>query len=224
MADTNTVIPEAPKEAPQGANIQDALKAIAEALGLDAAKATVEEIVTAVKALKDGGAGTAVAATGPMMAKFEAVSSRVAVLEKENDGLKREKRVMAFNARAKNWTSFITDVDKEVKALVDMPEATAEVIAKSYDHCFEVMSKSQFFEHIGPAANANTTQPVHEFDVKVRKYAADNKTTYWDAMLKCQVEDPKGYESFMAFARKDGFQTFTATLSKEQDKNEAAKK
>ena len=227
MPDPTTTTTVDPNVAPPTAGgAADVLGTIAEALGLDKAKATAEEIINAINALKTkaGEGGAAVAATGPMMAKFEAVSARVSVLEKENGELKREKRVMAFNARAKNWTSFITDTDKEVTALVDMPEDRAEVIAKGYDHCYDVMSKSQFFERIGPAAKTNNQQPVHEFDVKVRKYAADNKVMYWDAMLKCQTEDPKGYESFMAFARKDGFQTYTATLNTEPDKTETEKK
>ena len=218
MEPTTTTVD--PNVAPAGNQVGDVLKVIAEALGLDPAKATAEEIVNAINGLKSkaGEGGAAAAATGPLMEKFEAVSNRVATLEKENDGLKREKRVMAFAARAKNWTSFITDVDKEVKALVDMPEATAEVIAKSYDHCFEVMSKSQFFEHIGPAAKANSETPVHEFAAKVLKYATDSKITKDEAMLKCQTEDKKGYESFMEFSRKENFLSYNALFGKQPEK------
>ena len=216
------VTTQAPAEGAGTPDIQAALKAIAEALGLDAATAKVEDIVNAVKALKGEAPGNpdsaAQAATGPMMAKFEAASARVAELEKENAGLQRDKRIIAFTARAAHWKSFIADTDKEVQSLVDMPEATAEVIAKSYDHCYEVMAKSQFFEKIGPAANKNTEAPVHEFVAKVLKYAADNKLTKDEAMLKLQTEDKPGFESFMEFSRRENYLSYNSLFGKTPEK------
>ena len=72
------------------------------------------------------------------------------------------------------------------------------------------MKKSSFFERVGSAAGSGTKLPVHEFHAKVIKYAADNKVTEGEAMLKCLAEDPKGYQSFMEAARKDGFQSYEA--------------
>ena len=220
MPDPTIVDPLVSPDAVPGGDIQAALGLIAEAMGLDPKTATVEEIVAEVKGLKSkaGEDGAAIAATGPMMAKFEAVNARVSALEGENASLKREKKTLAFAARAKNWTSFIAEPDKEVASLVDMPDDKAEVIAKGYDHCFEVMSKSQFFERIGPAAAANTKTPVHEFAAKVLKFATDNQMSKVDAMLKCQEADKKGYESFMAFSRADNFQSYNLMFGKEPEK------
>ena len=214
-----SVKPESPPAPPAqpGVSGPEALKTIAQALSLDPATATVEQIVEAIKALTANSATAAQAATGPLMAKaeaetkamFAAVETKAKTLEAEVATLKRDKKVLTFTERAKNWTAVVTDPVAEIQILVDMPESSAKIVADAYDRAYEAMKKSSMFERIGSASTGKET-PVHEFDVKVRKYAADNKVAYWDAMLKCQAEDPKGYQSFMEFARKDGFQTYQA--------------
>ena len=224
MAEPTTTPPTPPAAPPAAPDSAEALKAIAEALGLDAAKVTVQEIVEAIKQLTANSPSTAAqAATGPLMSKdgkvitvemFAATDARAKSLEGEVVTLKRDKRVLTFSERAKNWASLITDPAAEVQVLADLPEDKAEVVAGAYDRAYEALKKSPMFERMGAAANSNTKLPVHEFHAKVLKYATDNKVTEGEAMLKCLAADPKGYQSFMEAARADGFQSYEATHAK----------
>ena len=225
MAEPTTAPPTPPAAPPAAPDSAEALKAIAEALGLDAAKVTVQEIVEAIKQLTANSPSTtaAQAATGPLMSKdgkvitvemFAATDARAKSLETEVATLKRDKRVLTFSERAKNWASLITDPAAEVQVLADLPEDKAEVVAGAYDRAYEALKKSPMFERMGAAANSNTKLPVHEFHAKVLKYATDNKVTEGEAMLKCLAADPKGYQSFMEAARADGFQSYEATHAK----------
>ena len=218
--------PPAPPAAPTGdPTPAEALKVISEALGLDAAKVTVQQIVDAIKALTANSPQTsaAQAATGPLMSKdgkaitielFSATDARAKSLEGEVATLKRDKRVLTYSERAKNWASIITDPAAEVQVLADLPVDKAEAVAGAYDRAYEALKKSPMFERMGVAANSNTKLPVHEFHAKVLKYATDNKVTEGEAMLKCLAEDPKGYQSFMEAARQDGFQSYRSVQTK----------